>query len=107
MVLLLVSLPLFFLNIHDVHLWGDDFAQYIREAQNIANGKPYYQSGYIFNPYNTVYAPAQYPPGFPLLLAPVVKIWGLSIRAMCYFNSVIAVCFLLFCISTSASILAQ
>lgn len=93
--LLLIALPLFFINISDTHSWGDDFAQYIKEAQNIVAGQPFYQSNYIFNPYNTIYAPPQYPPGFPLLLAPVIKLCGLSFTALCYFNSVIAVCLLL------------
>jgi hypothetical protein len=95
LLLLLFSIPLFFINVHDVHSWGDDFAQYIKEALNIAHGKPFYQSGYIYNPYNTDYAPAQYPPGYPLLLAPVVKVWGIAIRPMLYMNTVIAVCLLL------------
>jgi len=90
LLLLLFTIPLFFLNIRDVHSWGDDFAQYIKEALNIAHGKPYYQSGYIYNPYNTTYAPPQYPPGYPLLLAPVVKIWGIAIKPMLYLNTVIA-----------------
>ncbi len=91
LVLLLFSLPLFFHNIHDTHSpGGDDYAQYIKEAQNIAHGKPYYQSNYVFNKYNNCYSPPQYPPGFPLLLAPVVKYWGIAIRPMCYFNTVIA-----------------
>ena len=90
LLLLLFSVPLFFINIHDVHSWGDDFAQYIKEALNIAHGKPYYQSGYIYNSCNTDYAPAQYPPGYPLLLAPVVKIWGIAIRPMLYMNTIIA-----------------
>ena len=95
--LTLLSVPLFFLNIHNGHSpGGDDYAQYIKEAQNIANGKHFYLTNYVFNPYNNCYSPPQYPPGFPLLLAPVVKIWGLNIRAMCYFNTIIAVC-LLFC----------
>jgi hypothetical protein len=88
-ILILLSTPLFFLNIHERHSLGDDFAQYIKEAQNIAAGKPYYLSNYIFNKYNPLYAPPQYPPGFPLLLAPIVKMHGLSFKAMCYFNSVL------------------
>ncbi|MES2704281.1 MAG: glycosyltransferase family 39 protein [Bacteroidota bacterium] len=88
-ILSILAIPLFFLNIYNVHSWGDDFSQYIKEAQNIAHGRPYYLSNYVFNKYNPVYAPPQYPPGFPLMLAPVVKIWGLSFTAMCYFNSVI------------------
>ncbi len=91
LLLLVLSIPLFFLNIYDVHSWGDDFAQYIKEALNISQGKPFYQSGYIYNAYNTEYAPAQYPPGYPLLLAPVVKMWGIAIRPMLYLNTVIAV----------------
>jgi len=93
--LLLLAVPLYFLNIHDLHGWGDDYAQYIKEALNIANGKPYYESTWIYNPYNPVYAPPQYPPGLPLLLAPVVNMFGLSISAMCYFNSFLATCLLL------------
>ena len=87
--LLLLSVPLFFLSISDEHSWGDDFAQYIKEALNIAQGKPFYTSGYIYNPYNPLYAPPQYPPGFPLLLAPVVRYFGVAIRPMLYFNSLL------------------
>ena len=93
--LLVFAVPLFFHNIHSTHSpGGDDYAQYIKEAQNIANGKPYYQSNYVFNKYNNCYSPPQYPPGFPLMLAPVVKYWGIDIRPMCYFNTVIAACIL-------------
>lgn len=82
----ILAIPLFFMNIYNVHGWGDDFAQYIREAFNIANGRPYYESEYIFNPSNPDYGPAQYPAGFPLLLAPVVKIWGVyNFKVMMYF----------------------
>src|SRR3954465_3357047 len=94
-VLVICAVPLFFLNIHSGHSpGGDDYAQYIKEAQNLATGKPYYQSNYVFNKYNNCYSPPQYPPGFPLLLAPVVKIWGIDILPMCYFNTLLAVCLL-------------
>src|SRR5262245_45027920 len=93
--LLLCSIPLFFLNIHNGHSpGGDDYAQYIKEAQNLANGLPYFRSNYVFNKYNFFYSPPQYPPGFPLLLAPVIKVWGIAIKPMCYFNTVIAICLL-------------
>lgn len=90
---LLCCIPLFFINIHDYHIWGDDYAQYIREAQNIAAGKPYYLSSYIFNPHNIDYGPPQYPPGWPLMLAPLIKIFGISIRAMQYLNAVLLTIF--------------
>src|SRR4051794_26067874 len=87
LVLLLLSIPLFFMNIHEGHALGDDFAQYIKEAMNIAHGKPFYESNYIYNKYNTEYAPAQYPPGFPLMLAPVIGSRALSFPVLFYFNS--------------------
>jgi len=94
-ILLLLSIPLFFLNISDRHGWGDDFAQYIKEALNIANGVPFYQSNYIYNALNPEYSPPQYPPGFPLLLWPVIKLWGVSFIALCYFNTVLLALLLL------------
>jgi len=85
------------MNIHNNHDIGDDFAQYLKQALNIAQGKPFYKSNYIFNKYNTYYAPPHYPPGFSLMLAPVVKIWGMSFRAMFYFNSCLVVGLLFTC----------
>jgi len=90
-VLLVLTVPLFFMGVTDVHSWGDDYAQYIKEAQNLAHGLPYYKSGYIYNAANLTYAPPQYPPGFPLLLAPVVLKWGLAIRPMLYLQTALCV----------------
>jgi hypothetical protein len=70
--------------------WGDDFAQYIHHARNIASGAPYAETGYIYNPENPVIGPRTYPPGFPLLLAPVVKVFGLDLRPM---KILIVICF--------------
>jgi len=84
LLLLLFAIPLFGMNVHSYHQWGDDYAQYIKEAQNIAAGRPYYQSNYVFNPLNTIYGPPLYPPGFPLLLSPIILYWGLNIKAMLY-----------------------
>jgi hypothetical protein len=96
LLLIICSIPLFFMNVHEGHSWGgDDYAQYIKEAENISKGQPYYQSGYVFYDRNICYAPPQYPPGFPLLLAPVVKIWGLAIKPMCYLNTLMAVALML------------
>ena len=82
--LLLISIPLFFLNVRDVHLWGDDYSQYIKEGQNFAKGLPYYQSTYVYNNLNHEFGPPSYPPGFPLMLAPIINIFGISIRPMLY-----------------------
>jgi hypothetical protein len=64
------------------HDWGDDFSQYIRHAQNLARGEPYAETGYIYNPQNPVVGPRLYPPGFPVLLAPIVGMFGLDLRPM-------------------------
>ena len=76
------------------HHWGDDYAQYIREALNLVNGIPFYESSYIYNPLNPEYAPPNYPPGFPLLLAPVVAITGTAIQPMLYLISILLVALL-------------
>lgn len=96
LLLLALSVPLFFLHVHDKHsAGGDDYAMYIKEAKNIADGKPYYLSDNVFNPHNVHYSPPQYPPGYPLLLAPLVKAYGISILPLCYFNTVVAMLLLL------------
>ena len=66
---LLLGSGLFLLNIHPYHDWGDDFAQYLQEAHNIAEGKPLTFSHYIYNPKFTYLGPQSYPPGFPFLLS--------------------------------------
>lgn len=86
---MVLSLPLFFLNVPDAHGLGDDFAQYIKEAQNISHGQPYYKSNYIYNDIDKEYAPPQYPVGYPILLAPVVSMFGIAIRPMLYLNCII------------------
>ncbi|HEX6823341.1 MAG TPA: hypothetical protein VF123_14880 [Candidatus Sulfotelmatobacter sp.] len=69
-------------TVRDGHFWGDDFAMYIHHAQNIVEGRPYAETGYIYNPAIPVYGPRMYPPVFPLLLAPLYKIFGLSLLPM-------------------------
>lgn len=63
------------------HIWGDDFAMYIHHAQNIVEGRPYADTGYIFNPAAPV-SPRMYPPAFPLLLSPLYKLYGLNLMPM-------------------------
>ncbi len=69
-------------TIRDGQDWPDDFSQYIQHALNIAEGAPYAATGYIYNPRNPGIGPRTYPPGFPLLLAPVIKGFGLDLRSM-------------------------
>jgi 4-amino-4-deoxy-L-arabinose transferase-like glycosyltransferase len=74
---------LFYLfTIREGHDWGDDFSQYIQHAANLANGASYTETRYLYNPANPSIGPRQYPPGFPVTLAPVVRTFGLDLQAM-------------------------
>jgi hypothetical protein len=69
----------FLFNLHNGHNWGDDFSMYIRHAQNLVQGIPYSQTGYIYNPDTSFYGPQAYPPIFPLMLAPLVYFFGVNL----------------------------
>ena len=64
------------------HGWHDDFASYIAHAQNIAEGQPYADTGYVYNAERWVAGPSSYPPLYPLMLAPVVRVAGVNLWAM-------------------------
>jgi 4-amino-4-deoxy-L-arabinose transferase-like glycosyltransferase len=70
------------------HDWGGDFAQYIQQAKNIAEGEEPAKSHYVFNPDYELLGPLSYPPGFPLMLSPVYAVWGNSIKPFTVFISV-------------------
>lgn len=62
--------------------WGDDFSLYVAHARNLAEGRPYADTGYVYNPANPVVSPRTYPPIFPLLLVPIYLLWGMNLTAM-------------------------
>jgi hypothetical protein len=64
------------------HDWGDDFALYVSHARNLAEGRPYADTGYIYNPDYPSLSPRTYPPVLPLLLAPVWRLCGFDLFAM-------------------------
>jgi len=64
------------------NFWADDYALYIHHAKNIVEGRPYADTGYIYNPDVADYSPRAYPPVFPLLLAPVYRAFGFNFLAM-------------------------
>lgn len=79
------------LNIQRTHNWGDDFAQYILQARNIAEGRSQLTTGYVEIVGSTILStPALVPVGFPLLLAPVYTWFGNSIL---HFSLLISVLF--------------
>jgi hypothetical protein len=76
--------------------WGDDFSMYIHHAKNLAEGVPYGQTGYIYNPAYATIGPQTYPPVCPLLLTPVYAFCGLNFEVMKLVMLASLVFFLLF-----------
>ena len=64
------------------HSWHDDFALYVLHARNIVQGIPYENTGFFYNSLDPHHSPRVYPPGFPLLLAPVYALFGLNLIAL-------------------------
>jgi hypothetical protein len=64
------------------HDWGDDWAQYVNHARNLATGRAYSDTGYVFNPNEPHVGPPSYSPGLPLLLAPIIRFFGVNIIAL-------------------------
>ncbi len=69
------------LALRDGQDWGGDFALYIMNARNIVLGLPYAKTAYLLNPNNAIH-PAAYPPGLPLLFAPVYACCGVNLLIM-------------------------
>lgn len=84
--LVVLLIPLLFTNIKSSHDWGDDFAQYLHQAKNICEGISQNETGYIFNA-DAFLGPQAYPVGFPLLLAPVIKVCGIDYAAITIYLS--------------------
>src|SRR5579862_3062017 len=84
LVLVVIGLMVVFYlaTIRQGHDWGDDFAQYILHARNIVEGLPYDATGYIYNPSYPALGPKAYPPGFPLILAPIYRLVGFDLTAL-------------------------
>ena len=75
---------------------NDDFAAYIMHAKNLVEGHSYSDIHYIPNPDAMWLSPATgYPPVYPMILAPVYRIFGLDLRA---FKIATVLCFVGFLI---------
>jgi 4-amino-4-deoxy-L-arabinose transferase-like glycosyltransferase len=97
-----VAVGLFYLStIRPGQSWGDDFAMYVRHARNLAQGTSYSETGYIFNPNFSGFAPRTYPPVFPVLIAPVYRLFGLDLEAM----KVVSILFFVAALLTLAALL--
>ena len=82
LVLALVVGAFYVLTLHEGQNWSGDWSQYIHHAKNIAEGKHYLDTGYIFSALTRFVGPYAYPPVFPLLLAPVYWLKGLDLEAL-------------------------
>lgn len=69
-------------SLREGHIWGDDFAEYLLHARNLVEGSPYAAIGYVYNPHYPAIGPPTYPPGCPLILAPVYALFGLNLTAL-------------------------
>src|SRR5580692_1060 len=78
------SFALALLCIHKGHNWGDDFAQYIEQARAISSHSldSYLQTNrYAMDHSDSASGPYLCPNGFPLLIAPVYRLFGLNLVA--------------------------
>ncbi len=72
----LILLPLLWINHRETHDWGGDFAQYIQQAINLAEFQSQQNHHYIYNEEHPMLGPELYPIGFPLILSPVIALFG-------------------------------
>ncbi|MBF0391990.1 MAG: glycosyltransferase family 39 protein [Alphaproteobacteria bacterium] len=79
--LLAVTLAFHLATTPQGHGWGDDFAMYLAHARNLVEGRPYADTGYIYNPLAPRIGPEAYPPVFPLLLTLPVALAGIDVEA--------------------------
>jgi hypothetical protein len=97
---MLICIPLLFINVRNSHDWGCDFAQYIHQAKNLIEGIPQSETGYIYNNDTPFVGPKAYTMGFPILLSPVYYFFGNDIKAFSYLISfflyLLAICLFFF-----------
>jgi 4-amino-4-deoxy-L-arabinose transferase-like glycosyltransferase len=94
--IILASILLGGLMLSREHGWGDDFAAYIMQAQSVARGNidEFVQANTFTVEHSAYwYVPVTYPWGFPLLLAPVVRAFGVKLLAL---KLVLTLCYALF-----------
>src|SRR5574338_449991 len=88
-IVLLISLLLGAASLTRGHFWGDDFAGYLLQAQSILNGstRDFIQHN-TFTIENSSFppGPVAYPWGFPVLLVPLLAIFGLKFLALKLIN---------------------
>ena len=74
---------------------ADDFGQYLMHAQALAEGRPYSDIGYIYSPYASGVGPRSAPPGLPVTIAPLMKVFGPNVAVLRAFMLLFAIGFVL------------
>jgi len=80
------------------HLWWDDFASYILQAQSLLRGTPSeFVAHNMFTIEQSSYPPGPiaYPWGFPILLTPVLAFFGMKLLALKGLNTIFFLLFLI------------
>ena len=80
-IVVIFLLPLLFTYIRDSYDWEGDTALLLEQAENIATGKPFYQSNFIYNSDFPILSPQYYPPLTPLLFSSIYIFFGHNIAA--------------------------
>lgn len=79
------------------HLWWDDFASYILQAQSLLHGTPQdFVAHNTFTIQQSSYPPGPiaYPWGFPVLLMPMLAVFGMKLFALKGLNTIFFLLFL-------------
>jgi hypothetical protein len=92
-VIIAVTAVIYYSSFRKGHTWGGDFAQYIYQAKGIAEGRideVLRASDYRYEKSTEdlrYLGPRYYPWGFPVLLSPIYRIFGLNLTAMKAYTS--------------------
>lgn len=89
LILAVIAAVFSLVRIYNGHDWGGDFSCYIAQAKSILSGKMTEQvsvNNYIVSNSNVQIGPAAYPWGYPLMLASVIKLFGVNFIALKVFN---------------------
>ena len=97
-VIVLLSALLSFSLLTRGHVWWDDFASYIMQAQSLLRGSTadfVKHNSFTIQESSYPVGPIAYPWGFPLLLAPALAIFGLKVLALKLVNTLTFALFLI------------
>ncbi len=62
-------------------IYAGDYAQYLLHAEALAEGRPYADIGYLYTPRAALIGPRVQPPVWPVILAPLVALFGMNLVA--------------------------